>query len=70
MPKTRFTGSDIWNSAITYDRKQFKGQHFLVNKFDPPRHLLDNEFDMITAMSVSTHLDEQSQAALSTCIQK
>ncbi len=63
MPNTRFTGSDIWDSAIAYDKKQFKDHNFLVNKFDPPLDLPDNEFDVITAMSVFTHLDEQNQAA-------
>jgi len=62
MANTKFTGSDIWDSAIEYNRTHFRGQQFLVNKFDPPLDLPDNNFDVVTAMSVFTHLDEPNQA--------
>jgi hypothetical protein len=58
-----FHGSDISAGAIEWDREHMGFARFHVNQPEPPLDHPDGAFDLIIAVSVVTHLDEDLQLA-------
>jgi ubiquinone/menaquinone biosynthesis C-methylase UbiE len=63
-PSCRFYGTDIDEEAIDWARANLSADaSFDVNAQAPPTRYADGLFDVIYAISLFTHLDEQSQLA-------
>lgn len=54
-------GTDIDSESIEWCRSHYEYVNFQVNRLSPPLPYADNTFDLIYALSVFTHLTEQSQ---------
>src|SRR3974390_2837950 len=59
----RFTGSDISEPAIEWDRRNLPFGEFATNGMEPPLDADDESFDLIYGISVVTHLGEELQFA-------
>lgn len=60
-PGAKLFGTDIDASAIKWCSKYLKKGHFTINSNEPPMAFENNFFDIIFAVSVFTHLNEQYQ---------
>lgn len=60
--RVRFSGTDIDEGMIAWDRANVPGIPFQVNGAEPPLPWPDNSFDFVYGISVFTHLDEPLQA--------
>ena len=56
-----FSGTDIDDVMITWDKANVSGVRFAVNGAQPPLPTDDAEFDLVYGASVFTHLDEPMQ---------
>jgi SAM-dependent methyltransferase len=63
IPANRLYGTDIDQSAIDWCSANLPDIKWCVNDFWPPLPFADVSFDLIFAISVFTHLDEQYQHA-------
>ena len=59
-PATNFSGTDIDSQSIDWCRENFQNIEFSVNHAVPPLPYSDNKFDFIYAISVFSHLSEES----------
>ena len=57
-----FTGTDIDEAMIEWDRANITGVRFELNGAHPPLPCGDEAFDLVYGASVFTHLDEELQA--------
>ena len=57
---TNFFGTDIDSQSIDWCRENFQNIEFSVNNAAPPLPYPDNQFDFIYAISVFSHLSEES----------
>ena len=55
----RFFGTDIDEEAIEWCRGNFTDIEFLINGLSPPLSFSGNTFDLVYAISVFSHLDEE-----------
>jgi SAM-dependent methyltransferase len=60
-PQTHFHGTDTDQDAIRWCRENLPFASFGVNRPAPPLEFRDGSFDLIYAVSVFTHLDEELQ---------
>lgn len=60
-PQTAFFGSDTDSAVVQWCGAQLPAAGFLVNQDVPPLGCADASFDLIYAISVFTHLDEEYQ---------
>jgi ubiquinone/menaquinone biosynthesis C-methylase UbiE len=58
-----FYGTDIDAEMVLWCEEHIPGVHWNTNGYTPPLAYLDNTFDLIYAISVFTHLDEDMQNA-------
>jgi len=64
IPKPcRLHGTDVYVSAIRWNRRHLHFAEFESNGFYPPLPYPDGKFDLIYAISVFTHLNENDQSA-------
>jgi SAM-dependent methyltransferase len=61
MPEVRLFGTDIDAEAIGWCRQNLQGGVFAINSAEPPLPYDADQFDLIYAVSVFTHLDEAMQ---------
>ena len=60
--KWKFTGTDIDSDAIAWVRKNFPGKaSWDINDKRPPLHYSSRRFDVVFAISLFTHFDEDMQ---------
>jgi len=59
--KTKFFGTDISKTNVSWCKKNFDDIKFSSNKQLPPLNFSDNFFDVIYSISVFTHLNEEEQ---------
>lgn len=59
----RLFGTDIDAELVGWCKEHLPGVQWSVNGYQPPLQFEDNAFDLIYAISVFTHLDEQFQHA-------
>lgn len=57
------TGCDLHNEAIDWCKQHYKGYNFYNGTELPPSPSKDGTFDLVYAISVLTHLDEEHQNA-------
>lgn len=60
-PTWSYTGVDVDDEAIRWCREAYPAVHFLTTPPIPPTAISDVSFDLVVAISVFTHLDEESQ---------
>lgn len=60
-PGTEFHGTDIDGEAIRWCQENFRWGTFSVNRPLPPLRYADDTFDLIYAVSIFTHLNEEFQ---------
>ena len=63
LPQAHFYGTDAEADLIAWPRRHLKDAEFQVNSVVPPLSYPDHSFDLIYAISVFTHLDEEQQFA-------
>lgn len=57
-----YFGTDLDQEAVEWNQTNFHGQaNWCANQVTPPTQFRDNNFDVIYAISIFTHLDEQLQ---------
>ena len=61
FPDTRFHGTDVDAEAIEWRRRNLRSAEFRVNSPLPPLPYDDEQFDLIYALSVFTHLSDAHQ---------
>jgi SAM-dependent methyltransferase len=59
--RIEFTGTDIDDTMIRWDRDHVAGVRFATNGALPPLPCADESFDLVYGASVFTHLDEEMQ---------
>ena len=59
----RYSGTDIDAELVDWCRKEIPGVDWKTNGFMPPTTYADGAFDLVYAISVFTHLDEDYQNA-------
>ena len=59
----QFYGTDIDSEQLSWGKKYLPHIRWSTNGYQPPLPFADNTFDLIYAISVFTHLDEESQHA-------
>lgn len=59
----QFNGTDIDKELVTWCANNLQGVNWQLNGYQPPLSYPDNTFDLIYAISVFTHLDEDFQHA-------
>ena len=57
----RFTGCDVDAEAVAWCSANLEGGPFFVNSPEPPLPCEPEQFDLVYAISVFTHLDEPAQ---------
>ncbi len=61
-PQSNLCGTDVDGQMITWNRRHLSGlAQWSVNNYYPPSNLEANSFDLIIAISVFTHMDEEAQ---------
>jgi len=60
-PGSELSGADIDARAISWLRATYPDRRFAVNGASPPLPFPDHAFDLVFAISVFTHLDEEDQ---------
>jgi SAM-dependent methyltransferase len=60
-PQARFYGTDIDREAVQWCAANLNGAGFTVNRTEPPLEFAGDQFDLLYATSVFTHLDEGAQ---------
>lgn len=63
LTRTEVHGTDYNGDLIAWCRANLGFAHFAVNRLTPPLAYTDNSFDFIYALSVFTHLAEDTQRA-------
>lgn len=58
-PETRFYGTDIDGEAIRWCQENYRWGKFSVNRPLPPLPYADSTFELIYAVSIFTHLNEE-----------
>jgi SAM-dependent methyltransferase len=61
LPDSHLFGTDTDPDAIRWDKKNLNFGEYPVNGFEPPLTYPDDQFDLIYAISVFTHIDERLQ---------
>ena len=56
-------GTDIDSELVNWCKENLQGIQWSTNGHQPPLHFADDTFDLIYAISVFTHLDEELQHA-------
>lgn len=59
LPGAEIFGIDYNEKYIQWCKEHLKGINFSVNKIFPPANFADNFFDIVTGLSVFTHLSEK-----------
>jgi len=57
----QYSGIDIDSALIDWCQSNIPGVHWQTNGYHPPTEFADNSFDLVYAISVFTHLNEEFQ---------
>ena len=61
--KAAYTSTDVDEELIDWLKKNIPDGEYFTNNYDPPIHVPDNQFDVVFAVSVFTHIPLDHQQA-------